>query len=152
MNIQTVLPVLVSWTSHLSGHPMPDQPPIVGFEPHSFFAEHVCGGRECDAVGWYNDQRVIYIDEKYRDDDGGFPSSLLVHELTDYLQHQSANFDSHSCEDSLAREREAYHVQNSYILQGQASFALIRPAPTSCNYGNAAGSATIRTSTELTTR
>ena len=152
MNIQTVLPVLLSWASYLSGYPVPDQAPIVRFEPHSFFVEHVCGGRECNAVGWYNDQRVVYIDDKYRDDDGGFASSLLVHELTHYLQHQSGKFDSHSCEDSLAREREAYYVQNNYILQSQASFALIRPAPTSCNYGNASGPTTIRASTELMAR
>ena len=101
MNIQTVLPVLLSWASHLSGYPVPDQPPTVRFEPHGFFVEHVCSGRECNAVGWYNDRRVIYIDEKYRDDDDGFASSLLVHELTHYLQHQSGKFDSHSCDDSL---------------------------------------------------
>lgn len=149
MNIQAVLPVLLSWASHLSGYPVPDQPPTVSFEPHSFFVEHVCGGRECNAVGWYNDQHVIYIDEKYRDDDGSFASSLLVHELTHYLQHQSGRFDSHSCDDSLAREREAYYVQNNYILEAQASFALIRPAPTSCNYNAYAGHAANPVSREI---
>ena len=138
MNLQTVIPILLSWASHLSGYPAPEQPPIISFQPHAFFVEHVCGNKECNAVGWYNDQNIIYIDERYREDDGVFASSLLVHELTHYLQHQSGKFDSHSCEDSLAREREAYHVQNSYILEGQASFALVWPAPTACNYGNAA--------------
>lgn len=141
MNIPAILPVLLSWASHLSGYPVPDQAPTVRFEPHAFFVEHVCGGRECNAVGWYNDQSVIYVDEKYLGDDSGFASSLLVHELTHYLQHESGNFDSHSCEDSLAREREAYYVQNNYILEAQASFALIRPAPTSCHYGQIVGNA-----------
>jgi len=148
MNIQAILPVLLSWASHLSGYPVPDQVPAVRFEPHAFFVEHVCGGNECNAVGWYNDQRIIYIDEKYQDDDSGFATSLLVHELTHYLQHQSGKFDSHSCEDSLAREREAYYVQNNYILEAQASFALIRPAPTSCNYTQTVGHAAIQPSTD----
>ncbi len=138
MDMQTVLPVLMSWVVHLSGYGMPEQLPVVQYEPHAFFVEKVCGGRECNAVGWYNDQGIIYIDEKYRDDEGTFAASLLTHELTHYVQHQSGKFDSLSCEDSLAREREAYRVQNEFILQAQASFALIRPAPTFCRYASVA--------------
>ena len=106
--------------------------------PHTFFVQRVCGGKECTAVGWYDDREIVYIDEKYHDQESGFAASLLVHELTHYLQHQSGRFDSLSCTDSVAREREAYRVQNDYILQAQASFNLIRPAPTSCSYTAAA--------------
>lgn len=149
MDIQTVLPVLLSWVVHLSNYPMPDQLPTVQYEPHAFFVENVCGGRECTAVGWYNDQGVIYIDEKYRGHEGTFSSSLLAHELTHYLQHQSGRFDSLSCEDSIAREREAYSVQNEFILQAQASFALVQPAPTSCQYSAAASHAPAHTPDHL---
>lgn len=134
MDLQSLLPVLLSWASHLSGYPAPQQPPEIRYETHAFFVERVCGGRECPAVGWYDDRDVVYLDEKYRDQESGFAASLLVHELTHYLQHRSGRFDSLSCTDSLAREREAYRVQNEYILQAQASFAMIRPAPTSCSY------------------
>ena len=138
MDMQSLLPILLSWASHLSSYPVPEELPEIRYEPHVFFVEHVCGGRECTAVGWYNDRDIVYIDDKYRDQESGFAASLLVHELTHYLQHRSGNFDSLSCTDSLAREREAYRVQNDYILEAQASFAVIRPAPTSCNYGSAA--------------
>ena len=126
--------VLLSWASLLSGYPAPEVSPAIRFEPHSFFVERVCGGRDCRVVGWYNDDNVIYIDEKHRDDDSTFAASLVVHELVHYLQHQSGEFDSHSCEDSLRREREAYRVQNRYIVDAHASFALVRPGPTSCAY------------------
>ncbi len=70
-------------------------------------------------------------------DESEFAHSLLVHELVHYLQDVSGKYDSHSCIDSVAREREAYHIQNEYILKAHGSFELIRPGPTSCNYGNA---------------
>lgn len=134
MNLQETLPVLLSWAVHLSGYPSPDEVPAIVYEPHSFFVERVCGGRECTAVGWYDDRHVIYVDEKYKEDEGSFATSLVVHELTHYLQHQSGEFDSHSCSDSVAREREAYHVQNSFLITARGSVSLIRPSPTSCQY------------------
>ena len=134
MELVASLQLLLSWAVHLSQYSAPEQPPAVHFEPHSFFVEHVCGGKECRAVGWYNDQGIIYIDEKYQHEDSRFAASLLVHEMVHYLQHLSGNYDSHSCEDSVAREREAYYIQNEYILQAHASFDLIHPAPTSCSY------------------
>lgn len=134
MDITNALPILLSWAVHLSGYPAPDEPPALSFKPHRFFVDRVCGGRECKAVGWYNDQGIVYIDEKYRYDESTFASSLVVHELVHYLQHVSGEFDSNSCIDSVAREREAYYVQNEYILQAHASFALIRPGPIHCNY------------------
>ncbi len=134
MDITAVLPILLSWAVHLSDYPAPAQPPELAFRPHTFFVDNVCGGRECNAVGWYNDRHVVYIDEKFRNDESAFAASLVVHELVHHLQHLSGRFDSLSCEDSLRREREAYHVQNEYILKAHASFSLIRPGPTRCDY------------------
>lgn len=135
METSTLLPILLSWAVHLSDYPAPEQPPALQFKPHNFFVEQVCGGKECRAVGWYNDHNIVYIDERYHDTDSTFINSLIVHELVHYLQHLSGRYDSLSCEDSLAREREAYHIQNEYILQAHASFNLVRPGPTACNYG-----------------
>ena len=140
MDPQAIVPILLSWAVNISGYPAPDKPPLIQFQPHSFFVEHVCAGQECTAVGWYNDQGIVYIDKKYQHDDGTFSTSLIVHEFTHYLQHLSGKFDSHSCTDSLTREREAYRVQNEYIVTGKASFSTIRPAPTTCNYSHTAAS------------
>jgi hypothetical protein len=127
MDVPTLLPVLLSWAAHLSHYPMPEEMPQIVFEPHAFFVERVCAGKECNAVGWYNDEHIIYIDEKYRLDDDSFATSLVVHELTHYLQHLSGRFDSPFCADSLQREREAYEVQNDYIVSGQGSFDIVHP-------------------------
>jgi len=137
MELKLILVILLSWASHLSGYPVPADPPEVQFEQHAFFVENVCGGKECSVVGWYNDADVVYIDERYRNVEGGFATSLVVHEFTHYLQHKSGAFESLSCEDSVAREREAYYVQNRYIIEALASINTIRPGPTICNYANA---------------
>lgn len=137
MELDALLMILFSWASHLSGYSMPASPPEVRFEPHAFFVENVCGGKECNAVGWYNDEDIVYIDERYHDLDGTFSTSLVVHEFTHYLQHKSQAFDTHSCEDAVEREREAYNVQNLYIIEALASIGTIVPGATSCNYGNA---------------
>ena len=134
MDLHALLPILLSWAVHLSGYPAPSESPDIRYAPHSFFVQRVCGGKECAAVGWYNDRAIIYLDEKYQSGAGDFAASLLVHEITHYLQHQSGKFDSESCADSLTREREAYRVQNDYIIEAEVSFELIHPAPTSCSY------------------
>jgi len=134
MDLPTLLPILLSWAVTLSGYEAPATVPEVRYEPHSFFVENVCGGKECKAVGWYNDRDIVYIDEKYAEGEDGFATSLVVHELTHFLQHHSGHFDSHSCPDSLTREREAYRVQNDYLLTAKASIDLVRPAPAACNY------------------
>ena len=143
MELDAILMILLSWASHLSGYPMPADVPEVRFEPHAFFVENVCGGKECKVVGWYNDADVVYIDVQYRSVEGRFATSLVVHEFTHYLQHKSQAFESQSCEDSISREREAYYVQNQYIIEALANMNTIVPGATACNYGNA-GVSTVR--------
>ena len=65
---EEILLILLSWASYFSGYPVGELPEVV-YEPHSFFVENVCGGRECRVVGWYNDNDIVYIDEKHENDD-----------------------------------------------------------------------------------
>ena len=81
MDLQVLLPILMSWAVYLSDYPMPAEMPQVKFEPHRFFVDKVCAGKECNAVGWYNDERVIYIDEKYRNSDASFATNFTHREL-----------------------------------------------------------------------
>ncbi|MGH8223957.1 MAG: hypothetical protein ACREQZ_13390, partial [Woeseiaceae bacterium] len=83
--------------------------------------------------GWYNDSDVVYIDERHRSLESEFATSLIVHEFTHYLQHKSGNFESLSCSDSVAREREAYRVQNSYLIEALATINIVHPRPLSCD-------------------
>ena len=112
-----VYAILLSWAAHLSGYPMPadiDMPEIQ-FEQHAFFVQNACYGKECNVIGWYNDTGVVYIDEEYKTVDG-FNGSIVVHEFVHFLQDESGTFGS-SCDDFIAREHEAYAVQNQYLME-----------------------------------
>lgn len=126
--------ILLGWAVHLSDYPRPPQPPAVEFRPQAFFVEHACGGRRCRALGWYNDQGIIYLDERLRDNDTVFARSLMVHELIHYLQHLSGRFDG-ECKDQIERENEAYAIQRSYVAEAHGQAAFIRVTHRGCSEG-----------------
>ena len=135
IELHSSVPTLLAWASNLSGYPVPETSPRIAYRNRAFFSDRVCGGSACRAVGWYDDQNIIYLDEKYRyKDQDDFANSLLLHELVHFLQHQSGRFDSLSCEDSLAREREAYAVQNDFLMNVWHSIRFVAPKPLSCAY------------------
>ena len=105
--------VLLSWASHLSGYPMPAEPPEIQFKSHEWFVEHACPTMDdCNVLAWYNDEGIVYIDESL-DMDSGYTTSVLVHEFVHTMQDP----DMEPC----AREREAYAVQNQYIIENLAT-------------------------------
>lgn len=99
---------------------------MIEFKPHDFFVEHVClGNTKCRVAAWYNDHGIIYIDETLKDNDDVITDSLIVHELTHYLQDLSNKFDNTNCQDHLLREREAYGIQRQYLNRIAGSFVAI---------------------------
>ena len=137
MELDAILATLLVWASQLSGYPVPEELPDVRFESHAFFVENVCFGQECKVVGWYDDAGTIFIDERYREVDDQFAKSLLVHEFTHFLQHANGAFQPPSCNLNIAREKEAYEIQNRYIAVGLTGLAPIRPPTITCDYPNA---------------
>ncbi len=108
---------LLNWAAHLSGYNTNGINPQLQFRPHRFFVDNACGGNaKCKVVGWYNDQNVVYIDDRLAAVDSMFERSLVVHEFVHYLQHISGKFDSVTCEDFVQREREAYATQREFIM------------------------------------
>lgn len=107
------LGILLSWAVYLSPYSI-EEVPEFRYESHSFFVENVCGGKECNVLGWYNDQGIIYLDQ---DMSGSIQDQIVLHEIIHYLQHKQGDFDTHSCEDSVKREREAYKIQARYSIE-----------------------------------
>lgn len=127
---EELLSILLSWAALLSPYDKAPVPDLV-YRPHEFFVEQACGGVECNVVAWYNDTGVIFLDpelDPQRRDD------IIVHELVHYLQDKSKLFNSFSCYDSVAREKEAYAVQLEYM---NATGMIIRPSVIKmrCNKG-----------------
>ena len=137
MESDAILAALLVWASQLSGYPLPAEPPAVRFDSHDFFVENVCFGQECNVVGWYDDAGTIFIDERYRDVDDQFAKSLLVHEFTHYLQHENGAFQPPSCNLNIAREKEAYEIQNRFIVARLSGLEPIRPPNITCDYPTA---------------
>ncbi|MBA2492407.1 MAG: hypothetical protein ACR2KU_07665 [Gammaproteobacteria bacterium] len=130
------LSALLSWAVLLSGYADPEHSPELEYKPHAFFVSEACGGEECEAIGWYNDAGIVYLDERMRGDERSDARSLVVHELVHYLQHLSGKYDSHSCADQIAREREAYAIQRIYMAEahGQPQFQQMRPPLCNADY------------------
>jgi len=136
MDITQMISVLLSWTVYLSGYPLPETLPVLEYQPHGFFVEHACLGNEnCRAVGWYDDNGTIFLDERVKGQEDAMTRSLIVHELTHYLQDLSGKFDSESCEDHLVREREAYSIQRQYINRIAQQFSAIYVNFPPCPHG-----------------
>ena len=116
---------LLGWAVKLSGYQRPTIVPAVEFVPQEFFDAHACGGKRCHVWGWYpnTSKAVVYVHEAAREliGDGSDPrstlaASIIVHEFTHYLQAANRGFARYTCEKSLELEREAYYVQNAYIV------------------------------------
>ena len=111
------LTALLNWASYLSGYETNGINPQLEFKPHQFFVDNAClGNQKCKVVGWYNDESIVYIDDRLSSLESRFERSLVVHEFVHYLQHISGKFESGSCEGFVQREREAYATQREFIM------------------------------------
>ena len=133
MDKSELLVILLSWASHLSSYSYPEVAPDYEFKPHSFFVKHAClGNPNCKAGAWYNDNGIIYIDDRLENWEDPMVRSVIVHELTHYLQDLSGKYNERSCEEHLRREREAYAIQRIYINRIAGVFAATFPVYASC--------------------
>ena len=127
MDSTDAIAALMSWAVMLSHYPSPTHLPVIEYARHQFFVEHACGGKKCGAIGWYDNQGTIYIDERLKAQDTVSTRGLIVHEMVHYLQDLSGKFDPTGCRDSRLREQEAYAIQREFIARaaGQAAFLTV---------------------------
>lgn len=137
---------LLSWAVFYTGYPIPDELPTIDFVPHSFFVETVCNyadtpKKPCKARAMYNDNidGVIFMDEEFIDNIGGYAKSIIVHELVHYLQDMSGYWKDMPnwqremrCQERLYREREAYMAQDKYAYDVHSSRLLLPRTYTPC--------------------
>jgi hypothetical protein len=122
---------LLSWAVVLSGYPAPDELPRIARVSHAFFVDNACGGRECQVWGWYAGGNELYIDSRLNPADDLLASSVIVHEMTHYLQAKAGKLEQRAaaalgdnakttfvnCELTIELEREAYAVQQAYLVR-----------------------------------
>lgn len=119
-----ILAVLLSWAGVLSGYTPPAHLPEIVMVPSRALQEWACAGAPCQVLGWHPPGNVIYLDDRLDPESDTIAASILVHELTHWLQQQPGRYtDGYTCEQAIAMEREAYGVQQQFLT----AYGVYRP-------------------------
>ncbi len=101
--------------SQMTGYSIPGEPPRIRPMSHAQLAEEVCG-KPCGIIAFTTPKAEILIDESLMIGRDPAATSILVHELTHFLQIRSAPAPVVlTCDLWSAREREAYDVQYRWL-------------------------------------
>jgi hypothetical protein len=112
---------LLTAISGYTGYAIPGEPPRITAIPHDALAQHVCG-RPCQVFGFTSPDGEIVIDEALAIGSDPVATSILVHELTHFLQIKSvARPQPVNCRIWNDREREAFAVQARWLRDTAAS-------------------------------
>ena len=115
---------LLTAISGYTGYAIPGDPPNITALPHDVLAERVCG-RPCQVFGFTLPNGDIVIDEALAVGRDPVATSILVHELTHYLQVRSvAHPRPVNCALWREREREAFDVQARWLRETAATVRL----------------------------
>lgn len=118
----------------ISGYSMPNVPPPTLVElTHAQMIHEGCNDdrQHCNVYGFYKDDELVKTDAFLIKHDGLSYDSVVVHELTHWLQqhHGKGGF---SCKRVGEREREAYAVQNEYMHEVEHNWSFLKPPAWDC--------------------
>ena len=110
--------------AHLSGWPVPNEPPPIGYEVTSFEMSVISQDDEGETIGLTRDMvDVVFINVEAARVASNHPElgtpdedSILVHELTHWLQAKNG-MKGYKCPVILKREIQAYAVQTRYAKE-----------------------------------
>jgi hypothetical protein len=112
---------LLTAISGYTGYAIPGDPPHITALPHDALAQRVCG-RPCQVFGFTSPDGEIVIDQALAVGSDPVATSILVHELTHFLQIKSiAHPGPVSCRIWNDREREAFDVQARWLRERAAT-------------------------------
>jgi|APDOM4702015191_1054821.scaffolds.fasta_scaffold250759_2 hypothetical protein len=118
--IATLLQLVLSQPQFLPAPGQPEIPaPVVQLMPQSEIAQAVCG-QPCGVRAYYIPEKGVFIDAQLRFDDDAVARSILFHEIVHHVQHLRNRYsDQPECDRLKNREREAYVLQNQYLLSNR---------------------------------
>ena len=106
---------LLTAISGYTGYAIPGDLPHIETMPHTVLEQRVCG-RPCQVYGFTFPDGEIVIDEALAVGTDPVATSILVHELTHFLQMKSiAHLRQVTCRIWNDREREAFEVQTRWL-------------------------------------
>ena len=119
-----LLPVVIRTIQKLSRYAPPPEYPEVIYLPTPELNRLACKGT-CSVLGHYAGGRQIYLDDRLQPLKNLFDRSVLLHEVVHYLQGlQGSHYvdpadtgdDAEKCRLWYQREREAYAIQEAYLI------------------------------------
>jgi len=114
ISAKLVMTLLVAISGY-TGYAIPGDPPRITPVPHDEVAQRVCGG-PCQVFGFTLPDGEIIIDDALAIGSDPVATSILVHELTHFLQMKSiAHLRQVTCRIWNDREREAFEVQTRWL-------------------------------------
>ena len=115
---------LLTTISGYTGYAIPGDLPDIEAVPHHVLEQRVCG-RPCQVYGFTFPSGKILIDEALAIGSDHVATSILVHELTHFLQLKSvARPGPVTCEVWSEREREAFNVQARWLRDTSSNLQL----------------------------
>jgi hypothetical protein len=115
--------ILWTWVIAQSSYDAPITCPRIEFRSTEYFPGNLCppGARHCSIGGYYQDSSgTIVMRNDQHLDDVHF-RAMLAHEFVHYLQDRSGIWTKKSCRNRILREREAYHLQQRYLVAHHGS-------------------------------
>src|SRR5262245_15902883 len=115
---------LLTAISGYTGYAIPGEPPSIVSLPHDVLAQRVCG-RPCQIFGFTLPDGKIVVDAALKIGEDPVATSVLVHELTHFLQIKSlAHPQPIDCLVWNEREREAFDVQARWLRDNAVSIQM----------------------------
>jgi hypothetical protein len=112
---ENLVAALLTAISGYTGYAIPGDPPHIATVPHDVLAQQVCG-EPCQVFGFTSPNGEIILDEGLKVGTDPIATSILVHELTHFLQMRSvAHPRQIDCQTWNDREREAFSVQIRWL-------------------------------------
>lgn len=134
VSAKLVLTLLIAISGY-TGYAIPGEPPRITILSHDDLAQQVCG-RPCQVFGFTLPNGEIIIDEALAVGSDPVATSILVHELTHFMQIRSlAHPQPITCQVWSEREREAFEVQKRWLRDFSGSVQTFSVAMSRLNFG-----------------
>lgn len=115
MELQALAAKLLLTASLLSGYPAPAEPPTVALASDARLRAIGCRG-QCTATALYHPEHGVLLSDRLDPVRDPRARAVLLHEIVHHLQELGGAYaDLPPCARFLAREREAYAVENRYL-------------------------------------
>ena len=132
----SLVAALLTAISGYTGYAIPGDPPHITVLSHEALTQQVCG-RPCQVFGFTSPNGEIVVDAALKIGSDPVATSILVHELTHFLQIRSvAHPQPVDCRIWNDREREAFEAQTRWLRDTASSIQVFSVEMARLNFGS----------------